>query len=129
MKKITLILSVMIVMIGFLNSGTIRKKQDPILKTQTDPITYKQKMEEMKDGPKGPPTPSFQLFPKENFMADSSVEEGKEELPQNASTPENISEVPVSEGEESEEWWGDEKKEDSPASAKASNNEEETEEL
>jgi len=129
MKKITLFLSVMIVVIGFLNSGTIRKKEDPILKTQTDPITYKQKMEEMKDGPKGAPTPSFKLFPKENFMSDPSVGAAKEEPQQNALAQEDVSEVSVSEGEESEEWWGDEKMDDSPASGETSNNEEEEQEL
>ena len=60
--------------------GTIRKQEDPITKTQTDPILYKQKLEETKDGEKGPPTPSWKLYPKEGFMADSPVENKKEEV-------------------------------------------------
>lgn len=120
-KKETFFLIVMIASVGLLNSGTIRRKPDPVVKTQTDPISYKQKMEETKDGVKGAPLPSFKLFPKENFMADPSVGEAQEETPQDPSSQESVSEVPVSEEEESEEWWNDDTKEDPPASAETSN--------
>ena len=52
-----------IVMSSF-NLGTILDKKDPITKTQTDPISYKDKMEEIKDGEKGAPSPSFEFYPK-----------------------------------------------------------------
>ena len=119
----------MIAAVWLLNSGTIRRKPDPVLKTQTDPISYNQKMEETKDGVKGAPMPSFKLFPKENFMADSSVEGAKEEIEQDPSSGENVSEVAVSEEEESEEWWGDEKKDDPQGPAETSNNNEASQEL
>ena len=104
----------MMIITSLFNMGTVRRKEDPILKTQTDPISYKQKMEEMKDGvPKGAPMPSFNLFPKEKFMADPAVGKAKEEPPQNASSKVNVSEVSIPQEEESEEWWNDEKKDDS----------------
>lgn len=56
------------------NLGTVRKKEDPILDTQTNPIGYKQKMEEIKDGEKGAPSPSFKHYTKAGFLTDPSLE-------------------------------------------------------
>ena len=67
----------MIVFVGalaLLQMGTIRRKEDPILKTQTDPILYKQKMDEIKDGEKGAPSPSFRHYDKAGFLAELPVE-------------------------------------------------------
>ncbi len=47
---------------AFLNMGTVRKQVDPILKTQTAPIKLKDKLEEIKDGEKGPATPVFTWY-------------------------------------------------------------------
>ncbi len=59
-----------------LNLATIRKKdaEDPILRTQTDPIAYKEKMEEIKDGEKGAPAPSMNLYPKSKFLVSPPLE-------------------------------------------------------
>lgn len=56
----------------FLNLGTIRRKedQDPILKTQTGPITLDAKKEEMKDGEKGAPMPTWRMYPRWRFLVD-----------------------------------------------------------
>ncbi len=131
MKRSHFLLVAALAAVWLLNSATIRRKPDPILKTQAEPISYAQKLEETKDGVKGAPTPSFKLFPKENFMADPAVGAVKEETSQELSSgEENVSEVAVSEGTESEEWWGDEeKKEDPSAPAGTSNNKEEDQTL
>lgn len=80
-------------MCGGLNLGTIRKKDDPILNTQTDPIAYKEKMEEIKDGEKGAPMPSVTLYAKEKFLAEGPVAKGKtdeaEEKSKKPLTPES----------------------------------------
>ena len=122
-------MSAVVVISSLLDLGTIRRQEDPILKTQTAPILFKQKEEEMKDGPKGAPTPSFNLYPKAGFMGDPAVGKAKEELPAaDVSSKESISEVVPAQDEESEEWWSDEKKDDSAASAKTSNDVEAKEE-
>ena len=59
------------------NMGAIRKKDDPIAKTQTEAILFKQKLEELKDGPKGAPAPVWKLYPKQRFLADGPVKEGE----------------------------------------------------
>lgn len=53
-----------------LNMGSIRKQEDPIVNTQTNPILYKEKMEEIKDGEKGAPSPTFKYYEKADFMTD-----------------------------------------------------------
>ena len=113
MKRAIILIGAGLVISSLLNLGTIKKADDPILKTQTDPISYKQKMEEEKDGPKGAPTPSFKLYPKEGFMTDPAVEESEgDELPADSASGEAVSEVAVSSGEDEEsgDWWGEEEK-------------------
>ena len=122
MKKAVRVVSTVVVLGSLLNIGTIRKKEDPILKTQTDPIAYKQKMEETKDGPKGAPMPSFNLYPKERFFSDPAVGDAKgEESSMDSSAKEKVSEVAVPQEEESEEWWGDEAPEAEEIPVKDSN--------
>ena len=81
----------------FLQMGLIRKDQDPIAMTQTDPITYKQKVEETKDGVKGAPAPSFKYYEKEGFLTQSPVNpQGEETVSPPPSYPE-VSEVDLGE--------------------------------
>ena len=61
-----------------LNMGTIRKKPNPILKTQTDPIAYKDKLEEIKDGIKGPPSPVWKLYARNGFLTEAPVDSNKD---------------------------------------------------
>ena len=68
------ILGVVLFLFVGLNLGTIRKQDDPILNTQTNPILYKEKMEEIKDGEKGAPSPSFTHYTKQDFLSESPVE-------------------------------------------------------
>lgn len=60
---------IMLVATG-LNLGAIRKAEDPIRDTQTSPILYKQKVEEEKDGVKGPVLYHVKNYPKEPFFID-----------------------------------------------------------
>lgn len=52
------------------NMGVIRRDQDPIRDTQTDPILYKQKMEQEKDGVKGPLLYHVKYNPEDTFFID-----------------------------------------------------------
>lgn len=92
-----------------LNMGVINKKFDPINENQTDPISLKKKMEELKDGQKGAPTPSFKFFDEENedFQTKDPMVSEKEEIRREKETlrsvedplPENL------EGADGENWW------------------------
>jgi hypothetical protein len=111
-----------------LNAGAIRKNDDPIVKTQTDPISLKDKLEETKDGVKGAPTPSFAYYGKEKFLVKTAVqeEEDAEKSVEVSKTAVEVSEVDFEEeelaaedliaeessGEEEEEWWVEEEAED-----------------
>ena len=59
---------------AFINLATIRKKDDPIVKTQTDPIAYKTKVEELKEGPKGAPAPTWKLYERPGFLNEPPVQ-------------------------------------------------------
>lgn len=63
---------VLSLLIGFavLNMAVVRKTEDPIRDTQTDPILYKQKMEEEKDGKKGPLSYSVKNNPADTFLTE-----------------------------------------------------------
>lgn len=63
-----------ILVISLFQLGTIRRKDDPLAKAQADPILFKEKMEQEKDGKKEAPMPSFTLYGKQKFLADSPVE-------------------------------------------------------
>lgn len=83
-----------ILLCGLIHFAAVFKKDDPILKTQTNPITYKEKREEIKEGEKGAPSPSYKHYPKEEFLTENPVE--KEPASDESEMP------------EVEEVWGDE---------------------
>lgn len=95
--------------LGF-HTGVIRKEYNPITDTLTDPITLKKKMEELKDGQKGAPTPSFHFYDKsEDFQTKTAIEDdaqmvegiGSGAIPEIGDPlPENL------EGTE-EDWWAE----------------------
>lgn len=60
-----------------LSLGSVRKAEDPIRDTQTNPILYKQKMEEEKDGKKGPLMYHVKNNPRESFFIDLPYEAEK----------------------------------------------------
>ena len=60
-----------------LNLGSIRRVEDPIRDTQTDPILYEQKKEEEKDGKKGPLMYNVKNVPRESFFIDPPFEKAK----------------------------------------------------
>ena len=130
MKRAITLIGAGLVISSLLNLGTIKKADDPILKTQTDPISYKQKMEEQKDGPKGAPMPSFNLYPKARFMTDSSVAEPPAQEPQTDNLAgEKVSEVAVDTADEqsSEDWWSSEESDPDKAPEETGNPETEQE--
>ena len=63
--------------VAALNLGTVRKAEDPVRDTQTNPILYKQKMEEEKDGKKGPLLYHVKHNPREAFFIDPPFEKEK----------------------------------------------------
>ena len=94
--------TVILITIGLLSLGTIRQKEDPILRTQTEPISYKQKTEEQKDGVKGAPSPSFNYYSRNGFLSDPPVSKEKA-----APVPELVdSEInPQNQEEKEGDWW------------------------
>ena len=96
-----------------LNLGTVRRTEDPIRDTQTNPILYQQKMEEEKDGKKGPLLYHVKNSPRETFFIDPPYEAVKkssdkktlaDEVPSSANTTD---------------WW-EEQPTNSPAPAPSS---------
>ena len=67
----------LLIALGLLSVGTVVKRKDAIRLTQTDPVSYKEKLKEEEAGKKGPPAPTLELFPKERFLAEGPVEKGK----------------------------------------------------
>lgn len=65
--------------IAGLNLGTVRKAEDPIRDTQTNPILYEQKKEEEKDGKKGPLMYHVKNNPREAFFIDPPFESIKKD--------------------------------------------------
>ncbi len=74
------ILAGLVLTAAFLNMGVIRKDEDAVLKTQTDPISLKQKIEETKDGVKGAPTPTFRYYDREDFLTRSPMASAEEDI-------------------------------------------------
>ena len=60
-----------------LNLGSIRRTENPIRDTQTNPILYEQKKEEEKDGEKGPLLYHVKNSPWETFFIDPPFEKEK----------------------------------------------------
>lgn len=116
MKKDVKILFLLVFCLGF-HTGVIRKEYNPIVDTQTDPITLKKKMEELKDGQKGAPTPSFHFYDKsEDFQVKTAIEEDSEVT---GSVSEGIPALgdPLPENLQGEEgdWWAEDWSEDEKA--------------
>ena len=82
-----------------LNLGSIRKAEDPIRDTQTNPILYTQKQEEEKDGKKGPLLYHVKNSPRETFFIDPPFEKAKKSSSGGAVT----GEAPASAG--TADWW------------------------
>lgn len=76
MNKSALFLIFLSVLAG-LNLGTVRRTEDPIRDTQTNPILYEQKKEEEKDGKKGPLLYHVKNSPQETFFIDPPFEKEK----------------------------------------------------
>lgn len=64
---------------ALLSLGTVVSRKGAIERTQTDPVAYEEKKKEEKEGKKGPPVPTFKLFPKEKFLIEGPIEKGKSE--------------------------------------------------
>ena len=73
-KKVVFVL---ILAVGFLSSASVLKKRDAIQDTQTEPTTYQAKVKEHTEGKKGPPAPTFELFPKQRFLVEGPMEKPK----------------------------------------------------
>jgi len=107
----------------FLHMGVIRKEFDPIKNTQTDSISYKQKQEELKDGEKGPPTPSFKFYKRADFQAKDPMEihaehdamKGREEDSYAGYNEASPQETPAAEERSGgEDWWSESDEEKDP---------------
>lgn len=72
-----------LILVFLLHSGAIRRERDIILETQTDPISLKKKIEELKDGEKGPTTPTFEFYEGRDFQTKVPVDNN----PETAETP------------------------------------------
>jgi len=83
-----------------LNLGSIRKAEDPIRDTQTNPILYEQKKEEEKDGKKGPLMYNVKYNPRESFFIDPPFEKEKK-----SSSEKIVTEASSSGGVA--DWWED----------------------
>ena len=82
-----------------LNLGTVRKAEDPIRDTQTNPILYEQKKEEEKDGKKGPLLYHVKNNPRESFFIDPPFEKEKK-----SSSGEIVTEK-APDSKETAGWW------------------------
>lgn len=82
-----------------LNLGTVRRAEDPIRDTQTNPILYEQKKEEEKDGKKGPLLYHVKNYPREGFFIDPPFEKEKKISPEGAVTEK------ASPSLEASSWW------------------------
>ena len=82
-----------------LNLGTVRRAEDPIRDTQTSPILYSQKMEEEKDGKKGPLMYHVKYDPREAFFIDPPYATDKKSSDKKTS----VNEVPASTN--TTDWW------------------------
>lgn len=72
---------ILIIGLAALNVATIRREEDPIRKTQTDPIAYQQKLEEEKGGKKGPLAYSMKYNPSDAFLTATPVASSQNEEP------------------------------------------------
>lgn len=114
-------------MISLGHVAAIREDKDAVSSAQTDSISLQKKMEEIKDGVKGAPAPSFEFYKQQGFMEPHPAQTPS---PENhvvmSANREDISEVdlneeeeapsedsltsekPVSEDETEDSWWNEE---------------------
>ncbi len=85
--------------LAILNLGTVRKAEDPIRDTQTNPILYEQKKEEEKEGKKGPLLYNVKNNPREAFFIDPPYEKDGKSSTEDAMT--EVAKEPVG----TEGWW------------------------
>ena len=90
---------ILVSVLAGLNLASIRKAEDPIRDTQTNPILYQQKMEEEKDGKKGPLLYSVKNNPHDNFFSDPPYQSSEKVL-----APKTVPEERVVSAE-AVEWW------------------------
>lgn len=103
-----------LILVFLLHSGAIRRERDIILETQTDPISLKKKIEELKDGEKGPTTPTFEFYEGRDFQTKVPVDNNPEaagipqvhdHIPQYGDqVPENLEGI-EQEKQGEDDWW------------------------
>jgi len=77
--------SILVLALAMLNMGVIRRNEDPIRDTQTNPILYEQKKQEEKDGKKGALLYSVKYNPPSEFLVAPPVDtQGDKEVAQKA---------------------------------------------
>ena len=99
-------------LVAFLHMNAILKAEDPIADTQTEAILYDQKMEQEKDGVKGPATPKMIYYGGQGFLTKSSLSKYEKEI---AGAREGIKKDKFSWSD----WW-----EDKPAETQSPSGEE-----
>ncbi|MBU9889395.1 MAG: hypothetical protein KTQ49_05975 [Candidatus Omnitrophica bacterium] len=95
--------------LAVVHSGAIRRSDDPIRNAQTDGISFQQKMEEEKDGVKGPSSYSVRYNPNDTFFIDPPFD--KEE-----DTAAGVERV-VREPSGLSDWWEEQPAQESPAAS------------
>lgn len=113
----------LIILVFAVHTGAIRRERDIILETQTDPISLKKKLEELKDGEKGPTTPSFEFYEGKDFQTkppvDDKPENAGQAAPQDvipdygAPVPENLEGIEAEDKAHTDDWWTESWGEDS----------------
>jgi hypothetical protein len=107
-----------LVLSSFFHLGAMLPKDNAeraLKKSRTDPISYKDKMEEIKDGEKGAPSPSMTFYQKEEFLTTSAVDTYAETEGIKAQAEDSDEKIDVLADnevlnleEEDEDWWSDE---------------------
>lgn len=98
-----------IILFACLNSAALLRKDNPVAKTQTDPIRWEDKQEELKEGVKGAPSPSMKFYANETFLVDAPVDKNTDEDAHLYTSEAEPSEASLrSEDERSADfWWTD----------------------
>lgn len=101
-----------------LNTAAIRRERDAVRETQTDPISLKKKLEELKDGEKGPTTHTFEFYKAKDIQMMLPVDTKTEEDSQQAArkdvlpaygdpVPENLEGIEAEDAAPTEDWWSE----------------------
>jgi len=116
MKKSTLFF-ILVIGLAALQLGSVRKKDNPILATQTEGILYEQKKEEEKDGKKGPLLYHVKNDPLETFFIEPPIDKAPKDTGEAAGT------AKVSKAEEAVDWWEEQPSVGKPAPLETSGQE------